>query len=66
LSKWLVLALAAAALVGCGAKEETVDVPKSATEGGNVVNDPEMKKLTGESDMGTGGAGGGQSGQIGG
>lgn len=27
-------------LVGCGAKDETVDVPKSATEGGNVVKTP--------------------------
>ena len=62
MSKYLFLALVAVALVGCGAKEDTVDVPKSATEGGNVVKDPEMKKLTGESDQG----GAGESGNLGG
>ena len=42
-------------LIGCSGGSETVDVPKSATEGGNVVKDPALR----EQMLGSSGAGGG-------
>lgn len=55
----LVAGIAGIAMVGCsGGDSADVTPNKAATEGGNVINDPELKaKLTGAADAG--GAGGG-------
>lgn len=56
---WFVVSLLAASLAiglaGCGSEAEE-KLPEAATQGGNVINDPELKKqLTGDTASGGGG-----------
>lgn len=51
----LLCVVATVPLFGCGSSSEAVVVPKAATEGGNVINDPKLKEqLTGPSSFGQG------------
>lgn len=59
--KFLAGLVTVAVIVGCSGNAEVVDVPKSATEGGNVVKDPELRKQM----LGSSGAGGGGQQQSG-